>query len=1213
MRVAARARLVGWTAIAVVMASAALVGCQPTPNDTPTGDGLTQPNAGASCWGIKQAFPASTDGIYWLLTPAMDRPLQVYCDMTTSGGGWMLVARGREGWSFKNTGQGTPGQVRTTVTGSGAFAPAALSQALVNGLLNGAAVNGLPDGIRVERATSTTGTTWHNMYLFPAATTWTWSLPAGQRLTKIRLGTTDYPNGNTKDTGASFYDYPASPLQGASGTSRLRTYASSSNNWLQGWGFGTGMTGSTSSTSYLYRVSGGFTLPFSRIWLRPQIANGSVTFPVLPANGFTADPNPPGLKNTPEPMPFGVVGLNHTNEDTLDPWNTTVNVLKVHGDRVFVGGRFTGVQQGPSGATTAQGSLAAFDLDGNWISSFHPTIAGRVWDMTFTPDGKLIIGGDFTSVNGQPNTAGLAALDPTTGDVITAWHVNVSHTSQPMRVRGLDQRNGWIYVTGRFNRVQGGTWNQITVSNAISVNTTNGDPGTWKPVLSGTGVRVRAAAAGDRVYLAGYFNAINGDTNQGYHGITDAATGVPSAGVGPYLPSAAPDQDHYQQAVAESGNEILVGGAEHTFQAYDRNRQNLLYSTITQKGGDSQAIETFGGYIYLGCHCPESIFQGTNSWPDPAGFFAVDPVSFVSRFDAATHQYDTSWYPASLKGVQDEGVWTIDQDSRGCVWVGGDLIQGAASGVAANDWLGGFGRFCPTDSTVPTTPTGLTTTPVGSGLTVSWNPATDASGAVTYDVYRNNRVIATVGGTSFTDPTVTGAVRYTVRAVDSSGNRSASPAPILVTGPAPVLATPIGFGSTWHYRGDGVDQGTAWRVDGFDDSSWASGAGTFGWGAGTEATVINGAPLTSYYRTTLPIASLTGVKVLDLDLLVNAGAVVYVNGVEAGRINMPAGPVTAATPAAAYICCSEEARIKSLTVPASLLHAGSNRVAVELHAWAPAAGRALFDLKASLLGDSGDTANPGAPGLTAAPDAGQGGIDLAWTPVTDNVELGGYLVTRNGQPLAVVGPTTTTWQDRATTPGSSYSYVVTAFDANGNTAASPTRTAIAPANPQLLTFASTWRWYYQDVAPTGSWTTAGYDDTAWSAGAGELGFGDASTGTIISSAPAPRPLVGYFRRTVDIANPASFTSIRLDLIRNSGAAVYVNGIEIARDNLPAGPLTPDTFASGPIASGDRHVPVSFAIPSSAFVAGTNTIAVEVHLNSRNQTAAGFDLALTGQP
>ena len=73
MRVAARARLVGWTALAVVMASAALVACQPTPNDTPTGDGLTQPNAGASCWGIKQAFPTSTDGIYWVLTPAMDR------------------------------------------------------------------------------------------------------------------------------------------------------------------------------------------------------------------------------------------------------------------------------------------------------------------------------------------------------------------------------------------------------------------------------------------------------------------------------------------------------------------------------------------------------------------------------------------------------------------------------------------------------------------------------------------------------------------------------------------------------------------------------------------------------------------------------------------------------------------------------------------------------------------------------------------------------------------------------------------------------------------------------------------------------------------------------------------------------------------------------------------------------------------------------------
>jgi hypothetical protein len=907
-----------------------------------------------------------------------------------------------------------------------------------------------------------------------------------------------------------------------------------------------------------------------------------------------------------------VVGLNHTNEEVLDPWNTTANVVKVYGDRVFVGGRFTHVQQGPGGPQTAQASLAAFDLDGNWISSFRPTVAGRVWDITMTDNGKLIIGGDFTSVNGQPNTSGVAALDPVTGDVIPTWHVNITHASQPMRVRGLDSRGDTIYVVGRFNRVQGGTWNQITVTNAVSVNTTNGDIKPWKPLLSGTGVRVKAAAAGDRVYIAGYFDSVNGDTNHGFHAITDAATGNPVPGMGPWLPSANPGEDRYQQAVAESGNEILVGGAEHDFQIYDRNRQSLLASTITKQGGDTQAIAVFGNEIYLGCHCNDTIFEGTNDWETPFGFFQVDAIQFVGRFDATTHAYDTTWLPASLSGTVEEGVWTIDKDSRGCVWVGGDLTQGAASGVPANDWLGGFGRFCPTDSTPPTAPSGLTATATQSGISLSWSGSTDNSGSVTYDVYRNNRVIATVGGTTFNDVGVTGSVRYTVRAADPSGNRSASPVPILTTAAAPVVGTPIAFGSTWRYLGDGTDQGTAWRAPGFNDGAWPTGPGIFGWGTGTEATVLPGTPLTSYYRTAFDVPDLGTTKALRLSMKINAGAAVYVNGVEAGRVNMPAGDLTAATPAAAYVCCGEEARVKEVIVPASLLHTGTNTIAAELHAWTPGAGRALFDLQAEQLGDSGDGGMPGTPGLTASANTAQGGIDLNWTSVTDNIGVAGYLISRGGQPYAVAGASTTTWHDTAVTPGVSYSYVVRAFDANGNSTPSATRAAVAPTSPVLLSLGSTWRWFYDVAAPPGSWNAVGYDDSAWAQGPGELGFGDTPKSTIITGAPAPHPLTSYYRRTVEIANPAAFTSIRLDLIRNSGAAVYVNGVEVARSNLPAGPLTSGTFASGPVPAAERHVPVQILVPSSAFVPGTNTIAVELHLNAGSQTTAGFDLALTGQ-
>ena len=79
--------------------------------------GLTQTSAAPSCWAIKQSYPTSADGLYWIWTPKLVDPQQFYCDMTTDGGGWELVGRGREGWTFPYWGQGSPSTLRDTSPG----------------------------------------------------------------------------------------------------------------------------------------------------------------------------------------------------------------------------------------------------------------------------------------------------------------------------------------------------------------------------------------------------------------------------------------------------------------------------------------------------------------------------------------------------------------------------------------------------------------------------------------------------------------------------------------------------------------------------------------------------------------------------------------------------------------------------------------------------------------------------------------------------------------------------------------------------------------------------------------------------------------------------------------------------------------------------------------------------------------------------------------
>ena len=106
-----------------------------------------------------------------------------------------------------------------------------------------------------------------------------------------------------------------------------------------------------------------------------------------------------------------------------------------------------------------------------------------------------------------------------------------------------------------------------------------------------------------------------------------------------------------------------------------------------------------------------------------------------------------------------------------------------------------------------------------------------------------------------------------------------------------------------------------------------------------------------------------------------------------------------------------------------------------------------------------------------------------------------------------------------------------------------------------------------------------------------------------------KPMTDYFRRTFDAGSVTDVTSLSLRALIDDAAVVYLNGTEIWRFNLPTGTITAATGASRAIAGAEENQWRTVAIPRTALVAGTNTLAVEVHNDVRSSSDITFDLEL----
>ena len=105
----------------------------------------------------------------------------------------------------------------------------------------------------------------------------------------------------------------------------------------------------------------------------------------------------------------------------------------------------------------------------------------------------------------------------------------------------------------------------------------------------------------------------------------------------------------------------------------------------------------------------------------------------------------------------------------------------------------------------------------------------------------------------------------------------------------------INTADSWKYMDNGSNQGTAWRASSFDDNSWSSGISPLGFGTidGVPInTVISSGDITYYFRKTFNYSHSGNETQFILSLMVDDGAVIYLNGNEIFRSDiLPTGAI----------------------------------------------------------------------------------------------------------------------------------------------------------------------------------------------------------------------------------------------------------------------------------------------------------------------------------
>ncbi len=165
----------------------------------------------------------------------------------------------------------------------------------------------------------------------------------------------------------------------------------------------------------------------------------------------------------------------------------------------------------------------------------------------------------------------------------------------------------------------------------------------------------------------------------------------------------------------------------------------------------------------------------------------------------------------------------------------------------------------------------------------------------------------------------------------------------------------------------------------------------------------------------------------------------------------------------------------------------------------------------------------------------------------------------------------------------------------------------------LISYGSNWK-YKDDGSNQGTaWYSGSFNDASWASGNAELGYGDGDETTVVSygSNASAKFITTYFRKTINVPTASSFIQFTMNLRRDDGIVVYINGTEVYRNNMPTGTINYTTPASSACAD-DGTAILTQILAANTLTNGTNVIAAEIHQNNGTSSDISFEFELIGQ-